>query len=203
MNSNLIKRIEIKGLFHRYDLKWDLNPDVNILVGINGTGKSTVLRTINALLSKKYSYVRDWKMDVEIRLTDNGFLFYSNSKPQKNSSIQPNCEYITTFDVPLRDKTKISQSETPLDKELQQVLYTTGKENQNSFVNYRLKVTHSPELASTINQRIDRFFDSINIFFADTKKTIDIDRNFNKIIFHREESVITLEQLSSGENKYY
>ena len=201
MNSNLIKRIEIKGLFHRYDLKWDLNPDVNILVGINGTGKSTILRTINALLSKKYSFVRDWKMDVEIRLTDNGFLFYSNSKLQKNSSIQPNCEYITTFDVPLRDKTKISQSETPLDKELQQVLYTTGKENQNSFINYRLKATHSPELASTINQRIDKFFDSINIFFAETKKTIDIDRNFNKIIFHQEESVITLEQLSSGEKQ--
>lgn len=94
MNLNLIKRIEIKGLLHRYDLKWDLNPDVNILVGINGTGKSTILRTINALLSKKYSYVRDWKMDVEIRLTDNSFLFYDHLKLQKNNSIQPNYEYI-------------------------------------------------------------------------------------------------------------
>ncbi|MDR1609965.1 MAG: AAA family ATPase [Candidatus Symbiothrix sp.] len=201
MNTNLIKRIEIKGLFHQYDLKWDLNPDVNILVGTNGIGKSTILRTINALLSKKYSYIRDWKMDVEIHLTDNSLLSYDNLKPQKNISIQPNYEYITTFDVPLRDKTKITQSETPLDKELQQILYTTGKENQNSFINYRLKATHSPKLASTINQRIDNFFDSINVFFAETKKTIDIDHNFNKIIFHQNKSVIALEQLSSGEKQ--
>lgn len=37
--NNLIKKIEIKNLFHEYDLKWNLNSDVNILVGINGMVK--------------------------------------------------------------------------------------------------------------------------------------------------------------------
>lgn len=38
-----LKKIEITGLWHEKDFSWDLNPDVNILVGGNGTGKSTIL----------------------------------------------------------------------------------------------------------------------------------------------------------------
>ena len=41
-----IKRIEIKKLWGKYDLVWDLQPDVNILAGINGSGKSTVLNFV-------------------------------------------------------------------------------------------------------------------------------------------------------------
>jgi energy-coupling factor transporter ATP-binding protein EcfA2 len=45
-NQSKIKRIEIKSLWGKYDLAWDLNSDVNILSGINGSGKSTVLNAI-------------------------------------------------------------------------------------------------------------------------------------------------------------
>ena len=31
VQANYIKRIEIHGLWHRYDIAWDLRPDVNIL----------------------------------------------------------------------------------------------------------------------------------------------------------------------------
>ena len=47
---NKIKSIEIKSLWGRYDLKWDLNPDVNILSGINGSGKSTILESVAEFL---------------------------------------------------------------------------------------------------------------------------------------------------------
>ncbi len=39
-----ISKIEIKGLWGRYDLEWNLHPDVNVLSGVNGSGKSTILR---------------------------------------------------------------------------------------------------------------------------------------------------------------
>lgn len=38
-----IQKIEITGLWHEKDFLWELNPDVNILVGGNGTGKTTIL----------------------------------------------------------------------------------------------------------------------------------------------------------------
>ena len=48
VQANYIKRIEIHGLWHRYDIAWDLRPDVNILSGINGVGKTTILnRSVN------------------------------------------------------------------------------------------------------------------------------------------------------------
>lgn len=52
--QNYIKQVTIKGLWDKFDLDWELNPDVNILAGGNGMGKSTVLRILkyNLLLCK-------------------------------------------------------------------------------------------------------------------------------------------------------
>ena len=41
--AEYIKRIEIKGLWGRKNIAWDLRPDVNILSGVNGIGKSSIL----------------------------------------------------------------------------------------------------------------------------------------------------------------
>lgn len=43
VQANYIRRIEIHGLWHRYNIAWELRPDVNILSGINGVGKTTIL----------------------------------------------------------------------------------------------------------------------------------------------------------------
>ena len=41
-----LKKIEITGLWHEFNVKWNLEPDVNILFGGNGAGKTTVLDLI-------------------------------------------------------------------------------------------------------------------------------------------------------------
>ncbi|MDE6795539.1 MAG: hypothetical protein K2J63_09595, partial [Muribaculaceae bacterium] len=45
-----IKKITIDGLWGKYSLNWQVNSDVSILSGINGSGKSTVLRAVVSLL---------------------------------------------------------------------------------------------------------------------------------------------------------
>lgn len=44
-----ISSVTVEGLFSRYDFHWDLD-DVNVLVGKNGSGKSTILKIIEICL---------------------------------------------------------------------------------------------------------------------------------------------------------
>lgn len=46
-----IKKIEIKGFFGRGDFEWNLDPEVNILGGKNGSGKSSIFKSCYNLLS--------------------------------------------------------------------------------------------------------------------------------------------------------
>lgn len=46
-----ITKIKITGLFGEKDIEWKLDPRVNILGGGNGSGKSTILKCIFAILS--------------------------------------------------------------------------------------------------------------------------------------------------------
>ena len=55
IQANYIRRIEIDGLWHRYNVAWDLRPDVNILAGINGVGKTTILNRSVGFLEHRTS----------------------------------------------------------------------------------------------------------------------------------------------------
>jgi len=56
--ENSIKKITIKNLWGK-DITWELNSDVNILVGSNGFGKSTILNMIEAAFSTKRNFEWD------------------------------------------------------------------------------------------------------------------------------------------------
>ena len=47
MNAQYIERIEIDTLWNGHKhICWDLQPDINILSGVNGVGKSTILNRV-------------------------------------------------------------------------------------------------------------------------------------------------------------
>ena len=49
--SNTVHSIEIRNLWKKYDFFWEnLNPDVNILIGINGSGKTTLFNIIDSIM---------------------------------------------------------------------------------------------------------------------------------------------------------
>ena len=64
VQANYIKRIEIHGLWHRYNIAWELRPDVNILSGINGVWKTTILNSsVNYLEQTSGEMKNDEKKD--------------------------------------------------------------------------------------------------------------------------------------------
>lgn len=50
-NAKKLKSIEMQGLWKLYNLTWNLESDVNILSGSNGSGKSTILSIVAMLTS--------------------------------------------------------------------------------------------------------------------------------------------------------
>lgn len=46
-----IEKIEIDGFWHRFDASAQFSPDVNIIIGKNGTGKTTFMNIMHAILS--------------------------------------------------------------------------------------------------------------------------------------------------------
>lgn len=80
---NYIKQVQIKGLWDKYDLNWELNPDVNVLAGDNGMGKSTVLKLLRdylMILSKLIAAEKSKKIEKELKENIN---YYENKIGEK------------------------------------------------------------------------------------------------------------------------
>lgn len=209
-----IERIEIKGLWGRYDVDWKLNSDVNILVGENGTGKSTIL---NVLMHAKERCGDNLKTANNIRCKDEGWfnnahiIFKSqlltpfNKKGngvEKDSDgiIIPEIELIRTFDEFLN----IGDLERGFHKNLLTQMDFHLDDKINAYVGYQLDQTKkilnqkiTPEVAFG---KIRYFIDTLNRLFAITDKVID--ENENKLIFILDQLIkIEVNQLSSGEKQ--
>ena len=48
-----LEKVEIHNLWGEVDINWQLDPNVNILIGINGSGKSTIIELIDAIIHEK------------------------------------------------------------------------------------------------------------------------------------------------------
>lgn len=182
-NKSYIKELQIAGLWGKCSMDWkNINPDVNVLVGINGSGKTTLLNLIEAYYNRAEKVLKKYNCRVEGT---------------------PTCEeaypvtYLRSFDNPVLDKRK---SESPLMQELNNVVYQ-NKEG-HSFFNYRMRIVDYPEQERSIRGNIAELFDVINRMFADTHKTISISTtNTSTLVFQQEGEILHLEQLSSGEKQ--
>lgn len=59
-NIGYIKSIKITGLWGKQDILWNLRPDANILSGINGSGKSSILRAVyKTLYFDRLEYIEE------------------------------------------------------------------------------------------------------------------------------------------------
>lgn len=68
MNSTNLKHFKIHGLFGRYDVALQFDKEVNIFIGENGLGKTTILNCLYYVLEKKLMQLEEVVFDsIEIR----------------------------------------------------------------------------------------------------------------------------------------
>ena len=180
MEKDYIKRIDIKGLWGKKDISWNnIRQDVNIVVGINGSGKTTMLNMMEGYYNEDSKILKKYK-GVVVGMPQAGEVYPIT--------------YIRSYDVPVADKRK---SESTLMQELNYAVFQ-NKEGC-SFFNYRMKMLDFPKRADEINRNINELFDVVNKMFKDTDKQISISNS--TLVFVQDNSEIALEQLSSGEKQ--
>ncbi|MGL4518860.1 MAG: AAA family ATPase [Phocaeicola sp.] len=194
-----ITSIEIKGLWGRKNISWNLRPDVNILSGINGIGKSTIMNQSVKMLRL-----------LESGSLDNGATMPSNVhfhfSPADATSIH--YDVIRSFDRPLLhaellEKMADSEVKTELDWQLYQL--------QRRYLDYQVNIGNriiesltsgEPDgqlLAAQYSLPKKRFQDMMDELFSETGKVII--RKKNEIQFLSDGDLLSPYQLSSGEKQ--
>lgn len=197
-----IKKLEIAGLWDKYDVAWsNINPDVNILLGINGGGKSTVLRLIRDCIDiHSKSVLKNYFINGCRVSFDDGTSFSCGGTFGENTgATTAQVEYINIFELNL-GKFKPSRNQSILDYQLEVLLYQRDP-SVNNLTNYRLRATVGDNLEEIVT-RIKKLFALFDSLFARTGKHIELAEN-NTVLQFRDcnGNVIPLKNLSAGEKQ--
>lgn len=200
-----IHEIRVKGLWNICNLDWELSPEVNILAGSNGSGKSTVLRCLSDMftLGTISTGHRCRMQAIEVDFSDGTSV---SSEHPFDPSVY-NIAVINTFDTALQESEAIYKLSdgtvaTYLDWELYRL--------QNRYLTYQLEVGKKVIAAlqagqnaadiTALTTRKMQYFDIIDALLESTGKRVD--RESDTLQFRNKYgTTIQPYQLSSGEKQ--
>lgn len=184
-----IQSFTIENLWGYKNIHWrNINPDVNIIVGINGSGKTTLLNIM-------YGYYSSHARSQATLQNGKSIVTEYYGIPERLENEVP-VLYLRSLDnVPLRDKRK---SESQLLQELNAAVYQNA-DGTPSFFGYRMRMLDYANEADKIQSRITNYLNIVNRLFADSLKRVEIQDS--KLVIVQREGVISLDKLSSGEKQ--
>lgn len=193
--ADYIKEIEIDSLWSgKRHILWTLDRQVNILSGVNGVGKSTILNKVVKGLSQGGEFPSHMLKGVRLKVF-----------PEDAKWIR--YDIIRSFDRPLMNMESVSKIDIQLTTELDWQLFKL----QRQYLDYQVNVGNriisvlqsgapdASEKAKEISMPKRRFQDIMDKLFADTGKTII--RTENEIRFSQIGETLVPYQLSSGEKQ--
>ncbi|MDD6379093.1 MAG: AAA family ATPase [Prevotella sp.] len=193
--ADYIVQIEIDSLWSgRKHIKWDLDRKVNILSGINGEGKSTIINKVVKSISHNGEISSHALKGVHVKVS-----------PQDANWIR--FDLIRSFDRPLLDTDAISKLDISLATELDWQLYKL----QRKYLDYQVNIGNriiqvlqsgapdAAEQAQKISEPKKKFQDIMDDLFSYTGKKII--RTENEIRFSQIGETLVPYQLSSGEKQ--
>jgi predicted ATPase len=191
--ANYIKRIEIDGLWGQFDIQWDLHPDVNILSGINGVGKTTILNRS----------VRHLEHPSTAGKNDNVRIFFDNPEAETVPF-----DFIRSCDKPFPQMDLAARvPDKEVHTELDWQLYLL----QRKYLDYQVNIGNrmiellgnadEAERAKAAELSVPKrkFQDMVDGLFSYTHKVID--RKRNDIAFLQRDEILAPNKLSSGEKQ--
>lgn len=192
--ASYIKRIEIHRLWNRYDIAWDLRPDVNILSGLNGMGKTTII-------NRSVSYLERTMGRVQNDGADGVQVWFDNPE----ATYIP-FDVVRSYDRPLvQGEFTAHMADPSVHSEMDWQLYLLQRrylDYQVNIGNRMIALLSSGDAAQraqapTLAEPKTCFQDMTDRLFSYTGKTID--RSSNDLRFLQFGEQISAYQLSAGE----
>lgn len=194
--AEYIKSVEIDSLWSgRRHVMWELRPDVNILSGVNGVGKSTILNRVVRTLLNTRSVAEIDRLGVKLTFGPEG-------------ADKVRFDVIRSFDRPFIPNEVIEKMvDVQLQSELDLQLYQLQRRYLDYQVNASKRIvdlfTQNAPDAQQQAQRIAgdkaHFQDVVDSLFQETGK--QLDRDENEIIFRQMGERLIPYKLSSGEKQ--
>ena len=190
--ADYIRRIEIDALWSgKKHIVWELSPRVNILSGINGVGKSTILNKVVKGLTAGGEFPSHMLKGVRLDVVpdDAKWIRY---------------DVIRSLDSPVLDLDTMAHVDTRISSALDFQLYHL----QRKYLDYQVNIGNriiaelqagNAEAAQQLSLKKKRFQDIVDELFTDTGKKIV--RTENEIRFSQIGEVLVPYQLSSGEKQ--
>ena len=194
--ADYIEQIEIESLWSgTRHIVWNLDPKVNILSGVNGVGKSTILNKVVRGLIPGGEFPSHLLKGVHIKVypSDARWIRY---------------DHIRSFDRPLMSSEMVNKIvDASVNTELDWQIYQL----QRKYLDYQVNIGNriiavlqsgepdAAEKAQTISEPKRKFQDMIDSLFAETGKRLI--RTQNDIAFSQIGEQLTPYQLSSGEKQ--
>lgn len=205
--ADYIKRIEIDSLWSgKKHIVWELNPRVNILSGINGVGKSTILNKVVKGLSAGGEFPSHTLKGVHLDVVpeDAKWIRYDMIRSLDSPIISTNDEKPGISDFfKVRDNPLTSHL-SPLTSMLDFQLYHL----QRKYLDYQVNIGNriieqlqqgNADAAQQLSVKKKRFQDMVDDLFEETGKRIV--RTENEIRFTQIGEMLMPYQLSSGEKQ--
>ncbi len=193
--ADYIQQIEIDSLWGgRKHVVWNLDRQVNILSGINGVGKSTIINKVVKSLSTNGDIVNHLLKGVRLI-----------TQPADATHIR--FDVIRSFDRPILNAESVSKMDISLATELDWQLYKL----QRKYLDYQVNIGNkmiaalqsgaadAAQQAQQISEPKKMFQDIIDDLFRETGKKIV--RTENEIRFSQIGETLVPYQLSSGEKQ--
>ena len=190
--ANCIKQIEIDALWSgRKHILWQLDPQVNILSGINGVGKSTILNKVFRSVCTNGDLVNHLLKGVHI-----------TAEPADATHIR--FDIIRSLDSPVLDVDTMNLVDSRITSALDFQLYHL----QRKYLDYQVNIGNriiaelqqgNADAAQQLSQSKKRFQDIVDELFEETGKKIV--RTENEIRFSQIGETLVPYQLSSGEKQ--
>ncbi len=200
--AEYIRRIEIDSLWSgKKHIVWELNPQVNILSGINGEGKSTIINKVVRGLAAGGEFPSHMLKGVKLDVVpeDARWIRYDMIRSLDSNLTQTLSEGDGFLRQALTSLASVGGGSL-LDVQLYnlQRKYLDYQVNIGNRIIAELQAGHA-ETAQQLSQRKTRFQDIVDELFRDTGKKIV--RTENEIRFTQIGELLLPYQLSSGEKQ--